>query len=259
MPQYLAAAIGISLSAFGVRKYLCLLNTNHKISIAILGIGCASLCFCYCERYTSNKEELKDVGDKEIEVLFFPDQVTNEIDMIAETRELRAIMYNEVLCELDKEDETGLQRLLHHINTATKSIDLCLFLVTSEPLCDCIIEKINQGVKVRAIVDGTTYESPDSKASKFQTNGAIVISSWCQTNYFKDSFTLAELGLTNGDLLMHHKFAVIDNSILITGSFNWTFSAAMKNKENIIITSSKYLVNPFIKEFQKIWEQCNPK
>ena len=36
--------------------------------------------------------------------------------------------------------------------------------------------------------------------------------------------------------LMHHKFAVIDNLILLNGSFNWTERAVWENCENLVIT-----------------------
>ena len=36
--------------------------------------------------------------------------------------------------------------------------------------------------------------------------------------------------------LMHHKFALIDNLILLNGSFNWTERAVWENCENLVIT-----------------------
>ena len=36
--------------------------------------------------------------------------------------------------------------------------------------------------------------------------------------------------------LMHHKFALIDNQILLNGSFNWTERAVWENCENLVIT-----------------------
>ena len=36
--------------------------------------------------------------------------------------------------------------------------------------------------------------------------------------------------------LMHHKFALIDNQILLNGSFNWTEWAVWENCENLVIT-----------------------
>ena len=40
--------------------------------------------------------------------------------------------------------------------------------------------------------------------------------------------------------LMHHKFALIDNQILLNGSFNWTERAVWENCENLVITRLEY-------------------
>jgi len=55
--------------------------------------------------------------------------------------------------------------------------------------------------------------------------------------------------------LMHHKFALVDSRVVITGSFNWTSQAIYTNNENVIISSNKKLVEPFITEFEKLWEE----
>ena len=39
----------------------------------------------------------------------------------------------------------------------------------------------------------------------------------------------------NKGSLMHNKYAVIDENIVITGSFNWTNKAVNVNHENIVI------------------------
>ena len=52
---------------------------------------------------------------------------------------------------------------------------------------------------------------------------------------------------------MHHKFAVIDNSTLVNGSFNWTRQAVLSNRENVVITSEAALVHAFTEEFNKMW------
>eukprot|EP00012_Vannella_robusta_P003002 CAMPEP_0206182496 /NCGR_PEP_ID=MMETSP0166-20121206/96_1 /ASSEMBLY_ACC=CAM_ASM_000260 /TAXON_ID=95228 /ORGANISM="Vannella robusta, Strain DIVA3 518/3/11/1/6" /LENGTH=73 /DNA_ID=CAMNT_0053597209 /DNA_START=388 /DNA_END=606 /DNA_ORIENTATION=- len=35
---------------------------------------------------------------------------------------------------------------------------------------------------------------------------------------------------------MHHKFAIIDDQVILTGSFNWTVQAQRSNRENLHIT-----------------------
>lgn len=49
--------------------------------------------------------------------------------------------------------------------------------------------------------------------------------------------------------LMHNKFCVIDNRILITGSYNWTLKAEKSNYENIIISTDEKLVDEFLNYF----------
>ena len=37
---------------------------------------------------------------------------------------------------------------------------------------------------------------------------------------------------------MHNKFAVIDDEIVLTGSFNWTSAAANNNQENLVVVDN---------------------
>ncbi|KAG8014870.1 Mitochondrial cardiolipin hydrolase, partial [Nibea albiflora] len=57
---------------------------------------------------------------------------------------------------------------------------------------------------------------------------------------------------------MHHKFAVVDGRLLLTGSLNWTLTVVQSNKENILVTEEPDLVRPFIQEFCRLWECSDP-
>ena len=52
---------------------------------------------------------------------------------------------------------------------------------------------------------------------------------------------------------MHHKFCIIDNRIVMTGSFNWTRHAADQNYENITITTNRSIVKQFHDYFHGMW------
>lgn len=52
--------------------------------------------------------------------------------------------------------------------------------------------------------------------------------------------------------LMHHKFCIIDDRLLLTGSYNWTIGAEKNNYENLIISNDLLLVNQFVKEFEQL-------
>jgi hypothetical protein len=54
--------------------------------------------------------------------------------------------------------------------------------------------------------------------------------------------------------LMHHKFCIIDDAVLITGSYNWTKNAR-RHFENIIIVENEFeLVKQYKHEFEDIKE-----
>jgi cardiolipin hydrolase len=54
---------------------------------------------------------------------------------------------------------------------------------------------------------------------------------------------------------MHDKFAVIDESVVITGSFNWTTQAVRNNQENILFLENKSLAANYLSEFNKLWKE----
>jgi phosphatidylserine/phosphatidylglycerophosphate/cardiolipin synthase-like enzyme len=61
--------------------------------------------------------------------------------------------------------------------------------------------------------------------------------------------------LDRTDAHMHHKFAISDQDLLLTGSYNWTRAAAAENDENIVITNNPRLVRSFTRKFEEIWSK----
>ena len=64
------------------------------------------------------------------------------------------------------------------------------------------------------------------------------------------------LGLAQGfskNYIMHNKFAIIDNRILLTGSYNWTFSANNRNDENLMIIDDPEIIARYQNQFINLW------
>jgi len=61
--------------------------------------------------------------------------------------------------------------------------------------------------------------------------------------------------LARGDKLQH-KFAVIDNKTMITGSFNWSPFAAYNKYETWLVIHSTQLAQYFTREVDRIWERA---
>lgn len=57
---------------------------------------------------------------------------------------------------------------------------------------------------------------------------------------------------------MHNKFMVVDNTFLLTGSFNWTFQAGSSNQENLLVVDHPFYIERYVTEFEKLWREFAP-
>ncbi len=56
---------------------------------------------------------------------------------------------------------------------------------------------------------------------------------------------------------MHHKVIIIDNSIVVTGSLNFSSSADEDNEENVVILDNPEIAALYLQEFDKLWNQAH--
>jgi len=98
-----------------------------------------------------------------------------------------------------------------------------------------LIEAHKRGVRVRVFTDDLTSREKESQFDYFNKFHLI------RTDKAPESF-------------MHHKFCVIDEKIIWTGSFNPTSAGAFKENNNVVVIRAPSLASQFIKEFEKLWE-----
>ena len=53
--------------------------------------------------------------------------------------------------------------------------------------------------------------------------------------------------------LMHDKVMIVDGTVVLTGSFNWSTSAEENNNENLIVIYGNDTASLYQNEFWKIW------
>ncbi|SDY87089.1 phospholipase D-like domain-containing protein [Hymenobacter psychrophilus] len=51
---------------------------------------------------------------------------------------------------------------------------------------------------------------------------------------------------------LHHKFCLIDNRLLMSGSYNWTYMAEQRNQENCVFSTDPNLLKQFQQEYQRL-------
>lgn len=58
--------------------------------------------------------------------------------------------------------------------------------------------------------------------------------------------------------IFHDKYVVIDGAAVVTGSYNWTYAANVKNAENLLVIKSKKVGNAFEQDWAKHRAHCAP-
>jgi phosphatidylserine/phosphatidylglycerophosphate/cardiolipin synthase-like enzyme len=56
---------------------------------------------------------------------------------------------------------------------------------------------------------------------------------------------------------MHHKFFIVDESIVVIGSYNFSRAAEERNDENVLIIHNPQIAGFFLQEFQSVYRQAH--
>jgi phosphatidylserine/phosphatidylglycerophosphate/cardiolipin synthase-like enzyme len=106
--------------------------------------------------------------------------------------------------------------ILSQINRAQAEILLQAYSFTSKPIAQALLQAKKRGVKITAVLDKSNRTQKYSAAT-FLKNMDIPV--------FIDA----------QHAIAHNKIMIIDNRVVITGSFNFTAAAETKNAENVLI------------------------
>lgn len=114
--------------------------------------------------------------------------------------------------------------IVESIDSAKKQVLVQAYLLTSKKIANALIAAHRRAIDVRVLVDAEQLVKGDSSKVPELTNAGIPV--WLETKYQN----------------AHNKIIVIDattaDAIVITGSFNFTWTAQHKNAENILIARS---------------------
>jgi phosphatidylserine/phosphatidylglycerophosphate/cardiolipin synthase-like enzyme len=150
----------------------------------------------------------------------------------------------------------GLNWVEKQLDESRKSIDMALFVFTAQQLADALQRGVNAGLRIRLIADPSFASRSFSEV--LDLLGVALPDHNCKLERDNQPFKkgLESVGiprLARGDKL-HHKFAVIDNKTVITGSFNWSPTAAHTNDETLLVIHSPQLAQHFTREMDRLWD-----
>lgn len=109
---------------------------------------------------------------------------------------------------------------------------------THNAIAQALVRAHHRGVEVRVLLDAKSSSS---------------------NRYVMDLLSHAGVGLRldGKHAIAHNKVMVIDESVVITGSFNFTNSAATRNAENFLVLKSNTLAQRYKTEWQTHWKHSH--
>jgi len=125
------------------------------------------------------------------------------------------------------------EHVLELLNNAQESVYFMTFSFTSDPIGDFLISK-KDVLEVRGVFE------------KSQNN------QWLE--YHKMIEKDMNVRWDGNSANMHHKVFIIDEKIVITGSYNPTNNGNKNNDENVLVFYDPEIVQLFIDEFESVWE-----
>lgn len=134
-------------------------------------------------------------------------------------------------------DDGALAALVPLLEGAQESIYFLAYSFTSNQLGEIVRLKTEAGITIAGVMDDGQIRS--NQGTEF------------------DPFRQAELDVRKDgiDGLMHHKVFVIDESIVVLGSYNFSQNAEERNDENLMIIYNPVIAGQFLLEFQRIQDQ----
>jgi phosphatidylserine/phosphatidylglycerophosphate/cardiolipin synthase-like enzyme len=100
-----------------------------------------------------------------------------------------------------------------------------------------MVAKHQEGISVDGVFESQNAEGTGAEFNKLRSGGINV--------------------LEDGSCyILHHKTIIIDDRVVITGSYNFTASAERDNDENLVIIDDATLARQYIEEFDRTYAQA---
>lgn len=125
----------------------------------------------------------------------------------------------------------ALDRICELIQLSQKKIDVAAYAFNSETIARSLIAADQRGINVRVISD--RYNK-----NRYPTLMITLALSGVEVYYDHRHATF------------HNKFIVIDDRIILTGSYNYTNAAEYANAENLLIIDNKFLAEQYETNFE---------
>jgi phosphatidylserine/phosphatidylglycerophosphate/cardiolipin synthase-like enzyme len=141
---------------------------------------------------------------------------------------------SQIVVVFTSEDPALENAIIPIVRSATESIRFLTFSFTDYPLADTMSQRAQAGVDVAGVFEKVGSE----------TEAAELRTLMCRKLPVRQD---------GNPGFLHHKFIVVDERLLITGSMNYSTNAETNNDENVIIIDNADIARLYLQEFERVW------
>jgi competence ComEA-like helix-hairpin-helix protein len=143
------------------------------------------------------------------------------------------------------------------LTAANESVEMALFVFSDQTLVDRLEPLPSRGVGIRTLIDPGFAYRPYSEGLDMM---GVALAEQCKfepgNRPWRSPITSVGVPrLPPGDLL-HHKFGVVDQKIVITGSHNWTDAANQGNDETLLVIHNPLVAAHYQQEFDRLYRNA---
>lgn len=132
------------------------------------------------------------------------------------------------------EDDTAA-RLVELVADARESVYFLAYSFTADDLSTALLARAPAGVTISGVFEESQYRSNTGAEFERLLSGGL------------------DVRLDGNPRNMHHKVLIIDQQIVVTGSYNFSASAAERNDENTLVIHNAGIAAAYLEEFQRIY------
>ena len=125
-------------------------------------------------------------------------------------------------------------KVIEWVGKANRTLHILIYSFTLDSVSDALVDAQNRGIEVKVVFEKSQIQS--------------------YSEYWKLKNAGVPVRNDTNSKSMHHKVMIVDDAVVLTGSFNWSQNGQDNNNENLMIIDGEDVASSYSEEFQNIWD-----
>ncbi|MBD2187553.1 phospholipase D-like domain-containing protein [Pseudanabaena mucicola] len=150
-------------------------------------------------------------------------------------------------------EQTSSGMIATAIAGTKKTVDMALFVYTDQYISTILEDRQQQNIQIRALIEPQfAYRDYSATLNMWGLRSDQSCKKGINNAWQKPINTVGIPNLVKGDTL-HHKFAILDRNLVLTGSHNWSGAANYTNDEVVVAIQNDLVAAHYQREYDRLY------